>query len=116
MQLLKLIPRPRMLLKYTGVKGRMVAAKQGNKTVTEYANQLEMESLWQELDHYRVIKTKCSKDGDLIEEFIEQDRVSDFLVGLNQEFDQVRIQILRKSKVPDFNEAVSIVRTSKRRE
>ncbi|KAJ9543949.1 hypothetical protein OSB04_023656 [Centaurea solstitialis] len=41
------------------VKVKTMAAKQGSKTVTEYANQLK--SLWQELDHYRVIKTKCQQ-------------------------------------------------------
>ncbi|KAL6328809.1 hypothetical protein AAG906_003826 [Vitis piasezkii] len=35
------------------VKVKNVAAKQGDKTVTEYANQLK--SLWQELDHYRIL-------------------------------------------------------------
>ena len=53
------------------------------KTVTEYANQLK--SLWQELDHYRVIKTKCPEDAAILKDFIEQDRVYDFLVGLNPE-------------------------------
>ncbi|KAJ1376274.1 Retrotransposon gag domain [Sesbania bispinosa] len=78
------------------VKVKTLAAKQGNKTVTEYANQLK--SLWMELDHYRVIKDKCTEDSTLLKEYIEQDRVYDFLVGLNPEFDQVRIQILGKQK------------------
>ncbi|XP_057417850.1 uncharacterized protein LOC130712041 isoform X2 [Lotus japonicus] len=80
------------------VKVKTVAAKQGNKTVTEYANQLK--SLWMELDHYRVIKAKCSADSAVLKEYIEQDRVYDFLVGLNSNFDQVRVQILGKEKVP----------------
>ena len=63
------------------VKVKTNAAKQGSKTVTEYANQLKI--LWQELDHYRVIKTKCSEDAAVLKDFIEQDRVYDFLVGLN---------------------------------
>ncbi|KAL2336894.1 hypothetical protein Fmac_011340 [Flemingia macrophylla] len=91
------------------VKVKTLAAKQGNKTVTEYANQLK--SLWMELDHYRVIKAKCTEDSTLLKEYIEQDRVYDFLVGLNPEFDQVRIQILGKQKVPCFNEVVAIVRS-----
>nr|CAN67274.1 hypothetical protein VITISV_042513 [Vitis vinifera] len=74
------------------VKVKTIAAKQGSKTVIEYANQLK--ALWQELDHYRVIKTKCPEDAAVLKDFIEQDRVYDFLVGLNPEFDQVRIQIL----------------------
>ena len=43
------------------VKVKMIAAKQRSKTVTEYANQLK--ALWQELDHYRVIKNKCLEDA-----------------------------------------------------
>ncbi|XP_034693588.1 uncharacterized protein LOC117920265 [Vitis riparia] len=90
------------------VKVKTVAAKQGDKTVTEYANQLK--SLWQELDHYKVIKTKCPEDAAILKDFIEQDRVYDFLVGLNPEFDQVRIQILGKQEVPCFNEVVALIR------
>ena len=71
------------------VKVKTIATKQGRKTITEYANQLN--TLWQELDHYRVIKTKCPEDAIVLKDFIEQDRVYDFLVGLNPEFDQVRI-------------------------
>lgn len=50
-----------------------MAAKQGNKNVREYTNQLKF--LWQELDHYRVIKTKCPDDAAILKEFIEQDRI-----------------------------------------
>ena len=37
------------------VKVKTIGTKQGSKIVTEYANQLK--TLWQELDHYRMIKT-----------------------------------------------------------
>nr|CAN75638.1 hypothetical protein VITISV_043620 [Vitis vinifera] len=94
--------RREMRPKYTRFKVKTVVAKQRDKTVTEYANQLK--SLWQELDHYRVIKTKCPEDATILKDFIEQDRVYDFLVGLNLEFDQVRIQILGKQEVLCFNE------------
>ena len=33
-----------------------------------------------------------------------------FFVGLNLEFDQVRIQILGKQEVPCFNEVVALIR------
>jgi len=91
------------------VKVKTVAAKQGNQTITEYANQLK--SLWMELDHYRVIKAKCSDDSAILKEYIEQDRVYDFLVGLNSDFDQVRVQILGKEKIPGINEVVAMVRS-----
>ncbi|CAJ2662272.1 unnamed protein product [Trifolium pratense] len=95
------------------VKVKTLAAKQGNRTVTDYANQLK--ALWMELDHYRVIKTQCSADAAILKKFIEQDRVYDFLVGLNSEFDQVRIQILGKQEVPSFNEVIAIVRSEESR-
>ena len=87
---------------------KTIATKQGSKTITEYANQLK--TLWQELDHYKVIKTKCPEDAVVLKDFIEQDRVYDFLVGLNPEFDQVRIQILGKQEVLCFNKVVALIR------
>ncbi|RVW77722.1 Retrovirus-related Pol polyprotein from transposon RE1 [Vitis vinifera] len=57
-----------------------------------------------------VIKTKCLEDAVVLKDFIEQDRVYDFLVGLNPEFDQVRIYILGKQEVPCFNEVVALIR------
>ncbi|WVZ24536.1 hypothetical protein V8G54_003080 [Vigna mungo] len=58
-----------------------------------------------------VIKAKCSEDSAILKDYIEQDRVFDFLVGLNPEYDQVRIQILGKEKVPGLNEVVAIIRS-----
>ena len=52
---------------------KTITTKQGSKTVTEYANQLK--TLWQELDHYRVIKTKCPEDATVLKDFIEHNRV-----------------------------------------
>jgi len=95
------------------VKVKTVAAKQGNKSITEYANQIK--PLWMELDHYRVIKANCSEDSAILKEYIGQDRVYDFLVGLNPEYDQVRIQILGKEKVPGLNEVVAIIRSEESR-
>ncbi|KAJ1387299.1 hypothetical protein SESBI_40121 [Sesbania bispinosa] len=68
------------------VKVKTMAIKQGNKSITKYANQLK--AIWMEFDHYRVIKTKCLEDSTILKEYIEQDRVYDFWVGLNPEYDQ----------------------------
>ncbi|RVW25355.1 hypothetical protein CK203_117722 [Vitis vinifera] len=84
----------------------MIMAWLWNSTTPEISDT----SLWQELDHYWVIKTKCPEDAAVLKDFIEQDRVYDFLVGLNPEFDQVRIQILGKQEVPCFNEVVALIR------
>ena len=47
---------------------------------------------------------KCSEDTIILKNFIEKDRVYDFLVRLNPKFDQVRVQILGKE------ETISLIR------
>ncbi|KAI5433432.1 hypothetical protein KIW84_020632 [Lathyrus oleraceus] len=94
------------------VKVKTLGTKQGNKIITKYVNHLK--ALWVELDHYRVIKTKCTTDATKLREYIEQDRVYDFLVGLNSYFDHVRVQILGKEKILNINDVVSIVRNEER--
>lgn len=42
------------------VKVKTVAARQGDKTDNEYA--IDLQSLWQEINHYWVVKTKCLED------------------------------------------------------
>lgn len=91
------------------MKVKRLRTKQGNKKITEYANHLK--ALWMKLYHYRVIKIECTTDATKLREYIEQDRVHDFLVGLNYDFDHVRVQILGKEKVPNINDIVSIVRS-----
>ena len=53
---------------------------------------------------------ECSKDAIIYQEFLEKERLFDFLAGLNGEFDQVRVQILGRDPLPSLNEAFSIVR------
>ncbi|KAG0461572.1 hypothetical protein HPP92_021869 [Vanilla planifolia] len=93
------------------IKVKTAATKQGDKSVTEYANLLQ--NLWQELDHYRVFEMKSPEDAAILKKFIEKDRVYDFLAGLNPEFDQVRIQILGKEETPPLEETISLVRRGK---
>ncbi|KAL3734117.1 hypothetical protein ACJRO7_023463 [Eucalyptus globulus] len=68
-----------------------------------------------ELDHYRVFQMRCPDDAAILKSFIEKDRVYDFLVGLNSEFDQVRIQILGKEEVPSLEETISLIRVEESR-
>ncbi|KAH7516297.1 hypothetical protein FEM48_Zijuj10G0120300 [Ziziphus jujuba var. spinosa] len=90
------------------IKVKAGATKQGDKSVTEYANLLQ--NLWQELDYYQVIEMKCHEDAVSLKNFIEKDRVYDFLAGLNPEFDQVRIQIIGKDCTPSLEETISLIR------
>ena len=68
-----------------------------------------LKNLWQELDHHPFIETKCLEDVAILKNYIEIDWVYDFLVGLNAEFDQVKVQILNK-KLSTLNETISIIR------
>lgn len=49
------------------VNMKTLAAKQGSKIATEYANQLKV--LRQELDLYKVIKSKCPEDAAILRDF-----------------------------------------------
>ena len=71
------------------IRTKVAAIKQGIRSIIEYANLLQ--TLWQELDHYQCLKIKCSEDVALQKRFVEKERTYDFLVGLNMEFDAVRV-------------------------
>ncbi|RVW55090.1 hypothetical protein CK203_067093 [Vitis vinifera] len=61
------------------LKIRIHNTKQGILFVTEYYNVIR--SLWLELDQYQNLRMKCSIDATMHQEFIEQERVYDFLAG-----------------------------------
>ncbi|XP_040972687.1 uncharacterized protein [Gossypium hirsutum] len=95
------------------IKTKISSTKQGSRSITEYSNLLQ--SLWQEMDHYQCIQMKCSEDAALLKRFVEKDRIYDFLVGLNVEFDAIRVQILVKEELPSLNETIAIVRAEEGR-
>ncbi|RVW57796.1 hypothetical protein CK203_117495 [Vitis vinifera] len=68
-----------------------------------------------ELDHYRVFEMKCSEDTIILKNFIEKDRVYDFLVRLNPKFDQVRVQILGKEETPSLEKTISLIKVEESR-
>ncbi|RDY10159.1 hypothetical protein CR513_05362, partial [Mucuna pruriens] len=78
------------------VKVKTVAT-QGNKTIIEYTIPMN--------------GTRPLEDATILKEFIEQEKVYDFLVGLNFEFDKVKIQIFGKQTIPCFNEVVAILQS-----
>ena len=43
---------------------------------------------------------KCNDDVAIQKQFVEKERIYDFLAGLNLEFDVVRVQILGKEDLP----------------
>jgi len=81
--------------------------------VIEYYN--TMKSLWLELDYYQDFKMQCSDDVVILKKYMEIERIFEFLVGLNIEFDQVRVQILGKESLPLLNEVLSLIRAEEGR-
>jgi len=51
---------------------------------------------------------KYNEDAVIQKRFVEKERTYDFLVGLNMEFDAMRVQILNKD-LPSLNETISIM-------
>ena len=90
------------------IKTKIGATKQDTFVVTKYNN--IMKSLWLELDYYQNIKMKCSEDAAMMLKFVQSERIFEFLVGLNVEYDQVKVQVLGKEDLPHLNEVLSIIR------
>ena len=89
------------------IKQKISTTKQGTRSVIEYYNL--MKSLWQEMDYYQNLQMKCSEDAAMLRKFVDREWIFKFLVGLNIEFDQVRVQVLRKEDLSSINEVFSII-------
>lgn len=89
-------------------KMRASITKQGNRSVTEYYNL--MRGLWLEIDHHLNIQMRCPEDTSTLRNYMERDRIFEFLAGLNANFDQIQVQILGKKRLPSLNEVFSTVR------
>ncbi|CAH9141655.1 unnamed protein product [Cuscuta epithymum] len=87
--------------------------KQGNLTVSEYYTQLQI--IWKELTVYKVVlKCSCSETcscGILakIQKERDDDCIIKFLRGLNDEFAQVRSQIMLNDPLPKLTKTFSLV-------
>ena len=89
------------------IKTKILATKEGTFLVIKYYN--IMEGLWLELDYYQNFKIECSKDATMLQKFVEREMIFEFLIGLNVEFDQVRVSVLGKESSPILNEVFSII-------
>lgn len=48
----------------------------------------------------------CAPDAAILKQFIESGQIYEFLVGLNMEFDAVKVQILEKLDLLNLNETI----------
>ncbi|XP_057983248.1 uncharacterized protein LOC131168072 [Malania oleifera] len=80
------------------LKTRLWQMRQGERGVTEYF--MEMSHLWQELDLSIDEERECSGDSTRHQRRLKNERVFEFLAGLNRELDDVRGQILGRRPLP----------------
>ncbi|XP_058782613.1 uncharacterized protein LOC131657147 [Vicia villosa] len=93
--------------------------KQGNKKVSDYFT--ELRSLWEELDQYRLmpsctchIACACLAIRNS-RSFRAEDRIIQFLIGLNEEFHGVVSQVLLMDPLPQINRVISMVMPQERK-
>lgn len=56
-----------------------------------------------------VYRLKCNKDAFILKQFVEKDRIYNFLAGLNVEFDVVHVQTLGRKELPSLNGAIAVL-------
>ena len=82
--------------------------KQGDREVTEYYT--EMLGLWQDLDLNCEEEWECMGDSMRFKKKMENERVFEFLAGLNRELNGVRSKVLSRRPLPSIREVFSKVR------
>ncbi|RVW26126.1 hypothetical protein CK203_112187 [Vitis vinifera] len=87
--------------------------KQGDREVTEYYT--EMLGLWQDLDLNGEEEWECTGDSVSFRKKMENERVFEFLAGLNCELDDVRSRVLNRRSLPSIREVFSEVRLEESR-
>ena len=84
------------------IKTRLWQMKQEDREVTEYYT--EMLGLWQDLDLNREEERECTGDSVHFKK-MENERVFEFLTGLNRELDDVRSKVLNRRSLPSIRGA-----------
>ncbi|KAH9768480.1 Integrase catalytic domain-containing protein [Citrus sinensis] len=84
------------------------STKQNGQPLSKFYG--ELIEIFRELDHRDKVVMKNPKDVVIYRRSVERLRVHIFLAGLDEEFDQVRGEILRKEIIPDLEECYSLIR------
>ncbi|XP_028807923.1 uncharacterized protein LOC114762586 [Neltuma alba] len=82
--------------------------KQGNLIVTQYYSTLI--KIWQQLDLFEVHPWKNIDDANYYRQLVEKGRTYDFLLGLNDVFEEVRGRIMGLKPPPSLFEVFSMVK------
>ncbi|XP_057971056.1 uncharacterized protein LOC131159875 [Malania oleifera] len=95
------------------LKTQLWLTKQGDREVTEYY--IKMLGLWQKLDLSCEEEWECTGDSVRFKKKMENERVFEFLLGLNRELDDLRSKILGCRPLPTIREVFSEVRREESR-
>lgn len=97
------------------IQRQISSLEQGDLSVVLYYG--KMKKLWEELNFLQLVpqcscgvikNCKCDTSGNIID-IIAQNHLIQFLMGLNDEFDNVRNQILVMDPLPSVNKAYSLI-------
>ena len=84
------------------------STKQNEQPLYKFYGEL-IEIFW-ELDHWDKVVMKDPEDVIIYRRSVKRLRVHIFLTGLDEEFDQVHGEILRKDIIPDLEECYFLIR------
>jgi hypothetical protein len=87
--------------------------QQGSDNVTKYFHSLKR--VWQDLDLFSTYKWKSTEDAKHHRQTLEEGRIFQFLVGLNEDLDEVRGRIIGRATLPSLGEVFSEVRREESR-
>nr|GMD39400.1 Retrovirus-related Pol polyprotein from transposon RE1 [Ipomoea batatas] len=87
--------------------------RQGEQSVTQYYNTLTR--YWHQLDLFETPSWKCPEDAAKYRQIMEQKKLFKFLLGLNEELDDVRGRIMGTKQLPSPMEAFSKIRREESR-
>lgn len=89
------------------LKKEISSTMQGNRSVTEYLT--ELQKLWDELRSLRPLPAWSCEALEKLTEHQDTDDLVQFLMGLNNEYEAVKDQILLLDPLPNVSKAYSMV-------
>ena len=92
---------------------RIGEIKQGGESITKYFNNLKR--IWQDLDVYNTYEWKSTEDAKYHCQVVEEGRIFKFLVGLDDELDEVQARIIGRGDLPSIGEVFFEVRREETR-
>ncbi|KAM2947598.1 hypothetical protein FF1_034710 [Malus domestica] len=89
------------------LRRQALVTRQNGEPLSAYYGKLQQ--IWQEIDFLRPGKLKCAADIATRETEISEERLYDFLAGLDPHLDHVRSQVLTQTTLPSVRAAYALV-------